>query len=267
MDIKGLKLMPEPLILVTNDDGIYSKGIFVLQQAVARIGETVVVAPETEKSAVGHAITISDPIRIKELERENGFSGYAVAGTPADCVKLAIKVILERKPDLVVSGINRGANIGMSILYSGTVSAATEAIILGVPALAISLDAWVSPDYSYAAKVADRFVRVTLEKGIAEGTALNINVPKTPNGKAKGVRFTRQGTSNYEERFDRRVDPRQRVYFWMDGELVSSEVDPHIDDVALRDGYVSVTPLHYNLTSESALEELKEWEEFVNIET
>ena len=259
--------MPDPLILVTNDDGIYSKGIFALQQAVAQLGKTVVVAPETEKSAVGHAITLSDPIRIKELERENGFSGYAVAGTPADCVKLAIKVILDRKPDLVVSGINRGANIGMGLLYSGTVSAATEAIILGVPALAISLDAWVSPDYNYAAEVASQFVRVALDKGIDEGIALNINVPKMSNGKAKGVRFTRQGTSNYEERFDRRVDPRRRVYYWMDGELVSNEDDSHVDDVALREGYVSVTPLHYNLTSESSLEVMKEWEELVNIET
>ncbi|HJM11542.1 MAG TPA: 5'/3'-nucleotidase SurE [Candidatus Marinimicrobia bacterium] len=259
--------MPDPLILVTNDDGIYSKGIFALQQAVAQLGKTVVVAPETEKSAVGHAITLSDPIRIKELERENGFSGYAVSGTPADCVKLAIKVILDRKPDLVVSGINRGANIGMGLLYSGTVSAATEAIILGVPGLAISLDAWVSPDYSYAAEVANQFVRVALDKGIDEGIALNINVPIMSNGKAKGVRFTRQGTSNYEERFDRRVDPRRRVYYWMDGELVSNEDDSHVDDVALREGYVSVTPLHYNLTSESSLEVMKEWEELVNIET
>ncbi len=254
--------MPEPLILVTNDDGFYAAGIYALQQALADIGETVVVAPEAEKSAVGHAITISNPIRISELERENGFSGYAVAGTPADCVKLGIKVIVDRTPDLVVSGINRGSNVGMSVLYSGTVSAATEAVILGVPAIAISLDAWVRPDYSYAAKVARQFVRRALEKGIAPGVALNINVPKTPNGEAAGFRLTRQGTSNYEERFDQRIDPRQNVYYWMDGELVSNESDASVDDVALREGYVSVTPLHYNLTSEESFAELNSWEDF-----
>ncbi len=254
--------MPEPLILVTNDDGFYAAGIYALQQALAHIGATVVVAPEAEKSAVGHAITISNPIRISELERENGFSGYAVAGTPADCVKLGIKVIVDRTPDLVVSGINRGSNVGMSVLYSGTVSAATEAVILGVPAIAISLDAWVRPDYSYAAKVARQFVRRALEKGIARGVALNINVPKTPNGEAAGFRLTRQGTSNYEERFDQRIDPRQNVYYWMDGELVSNESDASVDDVALREGYVSVTPLHYNLTSEESFAELNSWEDF-----
>lgn len=258
--------MSEPYILVTNDDGIYSGGIFSLQQTVAEIGETVVVAPETEKSAVGHAITISDPIRIREVERENGFSGYSVAGTPADCVKLALKAILKRKPDLVVSGINRGANVGMSILYSGTVSAATEAVLLGVPAVAISIDVWVSPDYSFAKRIADRFVRKVLDEGISEGTALNINVPKTPNGEAKGIRLTRQGTSFYEEHFDRRIDPRQRVYYWMDGELIYSRDDPHLDDIALRDGYVSVTPLHYNLTNEGSLAELRAWEEFDSVE-
>ncbi len=254
----------EPLILVTNDDGVYANGIYALQQAIAEIGQTVVVAPEAEKSAVGHAITISDPIRISELERENGFSGYAVAGTPADCVKLGIKVVLERKPDLVVSGINRGSNVGMSVFYSGTVSAATEAVILGVPAIAISLDAWTLPDYSYAAEVAKRFVRTALQKGITPGVALNINIPKTPNGEALGFRVTRQGTSNYEERFDKRIDPRQNIYYWMDGELVSHEEDPSVDDVALREGYVSVTPLHYNLTSEESFAHLNSWEEFQN---
>ena len=254
----------EPLILVTNDDGIYANGIYALQQALVGIGHTVVVAPEAEKSAVGHAITISDPIRISELERENGFSGYAVAGTPADCVKLGIKVVLDRKPDLVVSGINRGSNVGMSVLYSGTVSAATEAVILGVPAIAVSLDAWISPDYSYASKVARRFVRTVLKKGIASGIALNINVPKTPKGEAAGFRLTRQGSSNYEERFDQRIDPRQNIYYWMDGELVSHEEDPFVDDVALREGYVSVTPLHYNLTSEESFAHLNSWEEFQN---
>ncbi|MBH31976.1 MAG: 5'/3'-nucleotidase SurE [Candidatus Marinimicrobia bacterium] len=256
--------MPEPLILVTNDDGFYANGIYALQQTLTEVGQTVVVAPEAEKSAVGHAITISDPIRISKLERENGFSGYAVAGTPADCVKLGIKVVLERKPDLVVSGINRGSNVGMSVLYSGTVSAATEAVILGVPAIAISLDAWISPDYSYAGKIAKQFVKTALKKGIAPGVALNINVPKTPNGEAAGFRVTRQGTSNYEERFDKRIDPRQNVYYWMDGELVSKEEDPSVDDVALREGYVSVTPLHYNLTSDESFEQLNSWEEFQN---
>ncbi len=254
--------MNKPLILVTNDDGIYSEGIFVLQQAMAEMGQTVVVAPEAEKSAVGHAITISDPIRIKEISRRNVFTGYAVAGTPADCVKLAVKALLEESPDIVVSGINPGANIGTSVLYSGTVSAATEGVILGIPAIAISMATLVNPDYSYAVKIAKKFTELVLKNGLPEGTALNINVPNVPEEEVRGIKITCQGASNYNEKFDRRVDPRQRTYFWMDGDLIHPKEDPDLDDIALRDKFVSVTPLHYDLTNKESFTFFKTWDIF-----
>lgn len=251
--------MAEPLILITNDDGIYSHGILALQKAIAPLGKTVVIAPETERSAVGHAITISNPIRTREIDRGNGFSGFAVDGTPADCVKLGVKTLLPRQPEVVVSGINRGANVGMSILYSGTVSAATEGVVLGIPSMAISLDAWVDPDYEYAATIARRLTRLILEKGIPGGVALNVNVPNGPEEGINGIRFTRQGRSFYEEDFERRTDPRHGTYFWMNGRHVSPRDDPNLDDIAIRDNYVSVTPLYYDLTHEDSLNYFGSW--------
>lgn len=259
--------MAEPLILVTNDDGIYSRGILVLYQALKGLGERIVVAPETEKSAVGHAITLSDPIKVGEVVREDGFSGYAVGGTPADCVKLGVKALLERRPDMIVSGINRGANVGMSILYSGTVSAATEGVLLGIPSMAISLDAWVDPEYSYAAKIARQFTQMVFAHGLPAGTALNVNVPGIPEEEVKGVQLTRQGMSYYEEDFDRREDPHQRIYYWMAGRMVKSGDDADCDDTALRNRFVSVTPLHYNLTHFDSLKVLTGWDVFVNGKT
>ncbi len=256
--------MSNPLILVTNDDGIYSNGIYYLQEALSEVGETIVVAPDTEKSGVGHGITISDPIRINNFGNKDGFCGYAVSGTPADCIKIAFNVILKRKPDIVVSGINRGANIGLSVLYAGTVSAAAESVIQGVPAISISLDDWLSPDYSYYSKVAKKIVELVLAKGILPKTVLNINVPKTSNGKAKGFRITRQGTSNFVEEFDKRTDPRGNYYYWMDGEFSPKGNNPNIDDVAIRSGYVSVTPLHCDLTSYSSIPHLEKWKELEN---
>ena len=251
--------MANPLIFITNDDGVYSKGIFALQQAIAKLGKTVVVAPETEKSAVGHAITLSDPIRIREIKRENGFSGFAVDGTPADCVKLGVKALLSKSPDVIVSGINRGANVGMSILYSGTVSAATEGVILGIPSMAVSLDEWVDPDYTYAAKIAKLFTTHVLDYGLPEGAALNINVPGVPEKEIKGIRLTKQGKSFYEEEFERRIDPKQRTYYWMAGKLAGLGDNPTLDDMAIRENYVSVTPLRYNLTDEQSVNHLKSW--------
>ena len=256
--------MSKPLILVTNDDGIYANGIYSRHEALSEVGETIVVAPDAERSGVGHGITILDPIRINNFGNKDGFCGYAVSGTPADCIKIAFNVILKRKPDIVVSGINRGANIGLSVLYSGTVSAAAESVIQGVPAIAISLDDWLSPDYSYSCKVAKKIVEIVLAKGILPKTVLNINVPKTPNGKAKGFRITRQGTSNFVEEFDKRTDPRGNYYYWMDGEFSPKGNNPNIDDVAIRSGYVSVTPLHCDLTSYSSIPHLEKWKELEN---
>ena len=170
--------MSKPSILISNDDGIFAPGIYALWQAMSEIGDTIVVAPNTEKSAVGHAITISDPIRIEEVRRSNGFKGYAVNGTPADSVKIAVKSIMKDKPDIIVSGINAGANVGQSLLYSGTISAASEGTLLGIPSIAISLDALRDMDFSTSKVVAKKIVNKVLEYGLPNETLLNINKSK-----------------------------------------------------------------------------------------
>jgi len=256
--------MSEPLILVTNDDGITSRGIAALREAAEDLGRVVVIAPETEKSAVGHSITLSDPIRIRELPKEDGVKGFAIGGTPADCVKLAVRALLDRTPDLILSGINHGANVGMSVMYSGTVSAATEGVILGIPSIAISLDSWTSNDFTYAGKIAKQFAVKVLKNGLDKGVALNINVPSVPEDEVKGIMLTRQGQSFYEETFDRRTDPKKRTYYWMDGFLVQPDKDQDVDDVAITENYVSVTPLHFNLTHNESLTNLASWKEFNN---
>ncbi len=191
----------KPTILLTNDDGIYSDGIKALQQALKDEYEVYVVAPEAEMSAVGHAITLSSPLRVHKVKRDGAFFGWAVVGTPADCVKIAIQEILPEVPKAVISGINLGANVGVNVLYSGTVSAATEGAFLGVPAAAVSLATIKDPDFSFAADFCRTLVRFMISEGLRKGTALNVNIPAVPAEKIAGVCFTRQGTARYEERF------------------------------------------------------------------
>ena len=250
----------KPLILITNDDGIFAPGIFALWEAIHEIGEIFIAAPDTEKSAVGHAITISDPIRVEKISRKNGFSGYAVAGTPADCVKIAVRALMERPPDIVISGINAGANVGASLLYSGTVSAATEGTLLNIPSIAVSLDSLTVKDFSFAGKVAANMVRQILEKGLPTGTLLNVNVPALPESKVKGYKITRQGNSHYREGFDKREDPRGRTYYWMTGQLIEPTGSSDSDIQAVNQNWVSVTPIHYKLTNEEFLPELIDWD-------
>ena len=251
--------MPKPSILITNDDGIYAAGIFALQQALSDFADVTVVAPLAEKSAVGHAITLSDPLRVEQVERENGFRGYAVNGTPADCVKLGIRCLCDQPPGLVLSGINQGTNTATNIIYSGTVSAAAEGIIMGVPSIAVSLASFTKREFSYAARVATKFARLTLQNGLPEGTLLNINVPAIPEDEIKGIRFTRQGKARYEENFDKREDPNKRTYYWLTGKKMNLDTGVDIDDSALNENYISVTPIQYELTNHAFLEELHKW--------
>ncbi|RMG22887.1 MAG: 5'/3'-nucleotidase SurE, partial [Methanobacteriota archaeon] len=204
----------KPLILVTNDDGIFADGILALKEALDPLGEVVVVAPDSEKSAVGHAITISDPLRVIEVERNGQFFGYGVNGTPADCVKLAVKALLKQKPALVASGINRGPNTGINAIYSGTVSAATEAAFMGIPSFAISITSFEKVDLSYAQKIARNIGEKLLREGLPPQTTLNINIPPGDENTIKGIRITRQGKGVFDEFFDKRVDPNNRVYYW-----------------------------------------------------
>lgn len=249
----------KPRILVTNDDGIYSAGIYALYNAMSEIGETYVVAPDAEKSAVGHAITIADPLRVFEIERNGKFFGWAVNGTPADCVKLGVKGILQFKPDLVVSGINQGSNTATNVIYSGTVSAATEGTIMGIPSIAFSLTTFKKTDFSFAAEVAKLLASKVLEHGLPPGTLINVNIPPFPKEEIKGIHVTRQGKGRYEEAFEKRVDPANRTYFWLGGTKLLLDTDEDIDEVAVMNQYVSVTPLQYDLTDRNMLSTLKEW--------
>jgi 5'-nucleotidase len=249
----------QPYILVTNDDGIAAPGIDFLAIALQKIGEVVVVAPDSERSAVGHAITLSDPIRVTDYSKNGLWRGYAVSGTPADCVKIAVGAILERRPDIVVSGINLGSNAGINVIYSGTVSAATEGTILGIPSIAVSLTTYTDPYFQTAADFAIRMARIILDKPLPERTLLNINVPNVPPDKIRGVRITRQGMANFAELFDRRVDPRHRVYYWMDGKKAELAEGEDVDDVVIRQNQISITPIKYDLTNYEFIPELKRW--------
>ena len=248
------------MILLTNDDGINAPGLRALHAEISKIAEVVVVAPETEQSAVGHAITLAMHLRVRQVREERGFSGYAVTGTPADCVKLAITCLLEKPPELVISGINQGGNLGTCVIYSGTVSAATEAAIMGLPAIAVSLNTFVNPDFSAAAAFIRRFVPLVQEKGLPEGVSLNINVPAIPEKDIRGAVVTKQGKSRVVETFDKRQDPRNNTYYWMAGEMRLNEVEDGTDCEMVSKNYISITPIHYDLTHFKALEQLKEWD-------
>jgi 5'-nucleotidase len=247
-------------ILLTNDDGIYSEGIRALYESLKTIGEVTIVAPDAERSAVGHAITLSDPLRVKKVNRNGKFFGYATTGTPADCVKLAIRALMKKKPDLIVSGINLGPNVGYSVLYSGTVSGATEGAILGIPSFAISLATFTNPDYSFSAKFAKKLAKQIIQnKGLPKGTLLNVNIPAVNQKHIKGVRIVKQSEKAIEERFDKREDPRKRIYYWLTGEVVKSDKKEDADIETIRNNHISITPIHCDMTNYNFVEKLKKW--------
>ncbi len=251
--------MSKPKILLTNDDGINARGIHALAEIFADQAEVYVVAPISEMSAMGHAITISDPMKVTEIFKEDAHFGWGIGGTPADCVKLAINGELVPRPDLVISGINRGANVGLDIIYSGTVSAAYEGTILGIPAMAISLNSFSQKDFTPAAKVAQVMTNHILDEGLPRGTLLNVNVPAGDYENFQGFCITRQGSGTYHETLERREDPRKRIYYWLSGTRVYDDPDPELDENSVRAGCVSVTPLYYELTNHKYLETLRSW--------
>ena len=249
-----------PHVLISNDDGIDAPGIFALVREVRKFGEVTVVAPDKQQSAVGHAITMNYPLRAMPFHKNGEFFGYAVDGTPADAVKFGVRFLLkDRKPDLVISGINHGSNTAINIIYSGTVSAATEGTVLGIPSIAVSLTTYGEADFTYAAKLAARLAQLVLKNGLPPGTLLNVNVPAVTEEKIAGVRITRQGESSWEDTFDVRRDPANREYFWLTGKMVITDTDPFTDQIAIRENYVSVTPIHYELTDRDMLEKMKAW--------
>ncbi len=244
-------------ILLSNDDGIHAPGLESLFHAVRDLGEVVIAAPDSQMSAVGHAITISDPIKVAEVKRENGFQGFAIGGTPADCVKLAVEALLDSPPDLVISGINLGPNAGISVIYSGTVSAATEGTILGIPSIAISINTFKDPLWPTAAQVARTVAEKVLREGLPADTLLNVNVPNLPVDQLAGYEVTTMARSQFKEVFHRRSDPRGNIYYWMDGEMELAPGQSGTDVQALDDKKVSLTPLRFDLTHREELERFK----------
>ncbi len=260
--MKVIDPMERPLILITNDDGIEAAGILSLAASMDGLGEIIVVAPLHEQSAVGHAITMRDPIRARPwpFRGPSGqITAYAVTGTPADCVKLAIDKLTPRKPDLVVSGINHGPNTAVNVIYSGTVSAATEASILGIPSIAFSFCKWGGADFEASGRIARQIAKRVLLGGLAPGLLLNVNIPDLPFGDIKGLMITRQARSKWEESYAERTDPFNRTYYWMSGTFVNLDAGENTDVYAVENGWVSVTPIHHDLTAYHALDELEKW--------
>ena len=248
----------KPLILVCNDDGIFSNGIKALAEVADEFGDVEIVAPDRQQSAVGHAITVSTPLRARSFRIDNRFNGQAVSGTPADSIKLAHNQLLNRKPDLVVSGINHGSNAGINILYSGTVSAATEGTILGYPSIAFSCtDFDEQTDLTGCQDAARRVIGYVLNHGLPKGVTLNVNAPA---GELKGIKWARQANSRYVEEFEGRIDPQNKSYYWMTGKFQLLDEDGQNDIAMLEKGYASITPIQYDLTAYSLLNDLKDIE-------
>jgi 5'-nucleotidase len=245
-------------ILLTNDDGIYAQGLGALYRELNGDFELVVVAPETEMSAVGHAITLDSPLRVRDVYKNGSFFGYGVSGTPADCVKIAVEELLEIPPDLIISGINLGANVGVNVLYSGTVSAATEGAFLGIRSAAISLDTLKkAPDFGFAARFSREIIGFIVKSNLKKGTALNVNIPAIPEDKIKGISFTGQGTRRQKEKFESRIDPRGNVYYWLSAEIPVEDEAVDSDIRALREQRISITPITYDLTCREEKERLQ----------
>jgi len=247
------------MILITNDDGFYAKGIQALRAGLAEVADVLVIAPDSEQSAVGHAITLSSPLKVRKVEEGGELIGYAVNGTPADCVKIAVTELLDEPPEIVISGVNQGGNLGTCAIYSGTVSAATEAAIMGLPAIAVSLNSFEFQDFSGAVEFIKKLYPIVLAKGLPEGVSLNVNVPAIPREQIKGAVVTRQGKSRVIETFDKRVNPRNETYYWLAGEMKFDEVEKGTDCEMVAEEYISVTPIHFDLTHFQALQDIKEW--------
>ena len=246
-------------ILVCNDDGIDSQGIYCLVESLKEIGTVTVVAPLKEQSAVGHAITMQIPLRVTKSYKDGKFFGYAVNGTPADCIKIGIRNIMKEPPDLVVSGINHGSNTAINIIYSGTVSAAREAAIMDIPSMAVSVTNHEVTDFRFAAKVTKLLAKELAGKDIPKGTLLNINVPDVPEEDIAGMILTKQGKSKWDDIYEQRIDPYGKDYFWLTGNLMEVDTEIETDQVAVKKNYVSISPIHFDLTDYETFDKMKKW--------
>lgn len=251
-----------PLILVTNDDGITAPGLRTLIKVMNTIGEVIVVAPDSPQSAMGHAITINDTLYCKKEQIDGGpQKEYSTSGTPADCVKLAIHELLDRKPDLCVSGINHGSNSSINVIYSGTMSAAVEAGIEGIPAIGFSLlDFKWHADFKPSEKFVTKITQNALQNGIPEGIVLNVNIPNLKEDAIKGIKICRQANGYWKENFDKRKSPFGKEYYWLTGEFINKDKGQDTDIYALENDYISVVPVQFDLTAHHMIQKLNEWE-------
>lgn len=253
--------MQKPLILVVNDDGINAPGIRKLISIMNDFGEVVVVAPDGPQSGKGHAITIEDAIRCDKVIMDNGpQTEYACSGTPVDCVKLAVNKLLTRNPDLCVSGINHGSNSSINVIYSGTMAAAIEGALEGIPSIGFSLlDHSIAANFSEGEEYIRKITKSVLEKGLPEGVCINVNIPKSVEGKKlKGIKICRQAKGNWEEEFDERVDPKGRKYYWLTGKFVNYDKGEDTDEIALENHYISIVPVQYDITAHSSISKLND---------
>ncbi|MDC6389165.1 5'/3'-nucleotidase SurE [Maribacter sp. PR1] len=255
--------MGKPLILVTNDDGITAPGLRALVSYMKEIGDVVVVAPDSPQSGMGHAITLDSTLYSKKMQVDLSHTGteeYSCSGTPADCVKLGLQELLERKPDICVSGINHGSNSSINVIYSGTMSAAIEAGIEGVPAIGFSLcDYNWEADFSPAENFIKNIVREALQCGIPKGVVLNVNIPKLPQQELKGIKVCRQAKANWKEKFDKRTNPMGKDYYWLTGEFELLDKGEDTDEWALANGYISIVPTQFDLTAHHAIQDINNW--------
>lgn len=251
----------KPLILVTNDDGITAPGIRALIKVLNEIGDVVVVAPDSPQSAMGHAITINSTLYVSAVNIDEGKQiEYTCSGTAADCVKIAVNEILNRRPDICISGINHGSNSSINVIYSGTMSAAVEAGIEGIPAIGFSLlDYNWEADFEPAKEYVKKITKAALQNGLTKNVVLNVNIPKLKKDDIKGIKVCRQAKAQWKEKFDKRTNPQGRDYYWLTGEFVVEDLGEDTDEWALKNGYVSVVPVQFDMTAHYAIQHLNEW--------
>ncbi|MFM7217407.1 MAG: 5'/3'-nucleotidase SurE [Bacteroidota bacterium] len=248
-----------PVILVTNDDGITAPGLHALVEAVQDLGQVFVVAPDSPQSGMGHAITLNQPLRLDRVEVHGDHDWYQCSGTPVDCVKLAIDKVIHRKPDLCVSGINHGSNSSINVIYSGTMSAAMEGAIEGIPSAGFSLLNYsLDADFTAAKAVARKVAQNILRFGLPSGALLNVNIPNLEKEEIKGMKICRQAMAKWQEEFDERLDPNKRKYYWLTGKFINQDRGEDTDEWALANGYVSVVPVHFDFTAHHAIPFLNE---------
>jgi 5'-nucleotidase len=253
--------MNKPLILVVNDDGIFSKGIRALVDVVSELGEVVIVAPDKPQSGMGHAITLNQPLRLNEDTIFKGFQSYTCTGTPVDCVKLGIYEVLKRKPDVLVSGINHGSNVSTNVLYSGTMSAAVEGAMENIPSVGFSLcDFDANANFEASKAVVKTVVEAILKNEFPDHICLNVNIPKLSKEELKGVKIVKQANAFWEDRFDKRIDQFGKPYYWLTGDFKDEDQAPDSDVFALDSGYASIVPTHFDLTAYKAIDVIKKWE-------